>query len=58
MMFLTFTGICTYNFFKKCLHAQFVLNCYVSYFEGGVSSVYLWDLDGGFAGVILIKKST
>ena len=27
------------------------------YFEGGVSSVYLWDLDdGGFAGVILLKK--
>lgn len=27
------------------------------YFEGGISSVYLWDLDHGFAGVILIKKS-
>ena len=27
------------------------------YFEGGVSSVYLWDLDPGFAGVILIKKA-
>ena len=27
------------------------------YFEGGVSSVYLWDLDSGFAGVILIKKA-
>jgi len=27
------------------------------YFEGGVSSVYLWDLDYGFAGVILIKKA-
>eukprot|EP00049_Salpingoeca_infusionum_P017450 m.353011 g.353011 ORF g.353011 m.353011 type:complete len:277 (-) comp16664_c0_seq1:212-1042(-) len=26
------------------------------YFEGGVSSVYLWDLDQGFAGVVLIKK--
>ncbi|TIA79064.1 hypothetical protein E3P89_03497 [Wallemia ichthyophaga] len=28
------------------------------YFEGGLSSVYLWDLDGSanFAGVILIKK--
>eukprot|EP00041_Stephanoeca_diplocostata_P002079 m.23031 g.23031 ORF g.23031 m.23031 type:complete len:273 (+) comp12883_c0_seq1:99-917(+) len=26
------------------------------YFEGGVSSAYLWDLDSGFAGVILIKK--
>jgi capping protein beta len=29
------------------------------YYEGGVSSVYLWDLeDGGFAGVVLLKKST
>lgn len=27
------------------------------YFEGGVSSVYLWDLETGFAGVILIKKA-
>nr|ACO12007.1 F-actin-capping protein subunit beta [Lepeophtheirus salmonis] len=27
------------------------------YFEGGVSSVYLWDLENGFAGVILIKKA-
>lgn len=26
------------------------------YYEGGVSSVYLWDLEHGFAGVILIKK--
>lgn len=27
------------------------------YFEGGVSSVYLWDLeDVGFAGVVLMKK--
>ena len=26
------------------------------YFEGGVSSVYLWDVDEGFAGVVLIKK--
>jgi capping protein beta len=26
------------------------------YFEGGTSSVYLWDLDGGFAGCFLIKK--
>lgn len=24
------------------------------YFEGGVSSVYLWDLDHGFAGMCLI----
>ncbi|MCL4128102.1 UNVERIFIED_CONTAM: hypothetical protein GTU68_056115 [Idotea baltica] len=27
------------------------------YFEGGVSSVYLWDLEHGFASVILIKKA-
>ncbi|KAI3633228.1 hypothetical protein MIR68_008766 [Amoeboaphelidium protococcarum] len=27
------------------------------YFEGGVSSVYMWDLDDGFAAVVLIKKS-
>ncbi|KIY43902.1 F-actin capping protein [Fistulina hepatica ATCC 64428] len=28
------------------------------YYEGGVSSVYLWDLDdGGFAGVVLMKKT-
>ncbi|KAJ2538262.1 F-actin-capping protein subunit beta [Coemansia sp. RSA 1933] len=26
------------------------------YFEGGVSSVYLWDMDDSFAGVVLIKK--
>ena len=26
------------------------------YFEGGISSVYLWDLDDGFAGCFLIKK--
>lgn len=31
--------------------------CGFRYFEGGVSSVYLWDLDHGFAGVILIKKA-
>ncbi|KAB8596076.1 hypothetical protein FH972_025786 [Carpinus fangiana] len=27
------------------------------YYDGGVSSVYLWDLDDGFAGVVLLKKS-
>lgn len=26
------------------------------YFEGGVSSVYCWDLDNGFAACVLIKK--
>lgn len=29
----------------------------VRYYEGGVSSVYFWDLDDGFAGVVLLKKS-
>jgi hypothetical protein len=27
------------------------------YYEGGVSSVYMWDLDDGIAGVVLFKKS-
>jgi len=27
------------------------------YYEGGVASVYAWDLDDGFAAVILIKKT-
>lgn len=27
------------------------------YFEGGVSSVYMWDLNNGFAACILIKKT-
>lgn len=27
-----------------------------SYFEGGISSVYLWDMDDGFAGCVLLKK--
>lgn len=27
------------------------------YYEGGVSSAYLWALDEGFAGVVLLKKS-
>ncbi|KAF2459717.1 F-actin-capping protein subunit beta [Lineolata rhizophorae] len=27
------------------------------YFEGGVSSVYFWDVDDGFAGCVLLKKS-
>ncbi|KIW92737.1 F-actin-capping protein subunit beta [Cladophialophora bantiana CBS 173.52] len=26
------------------------------YYEGGTGSVYLWDLDDGFAGVVLLKK--
>ncbi len=26
------------------------------YYEGGVSSAYFWNLDDGFAGVVLLKK--
>merc|ERR1719183_1614676 len=29
-----------------------------SYYEGGVSSVFLWDLDEGFAGAFLIHKES
>ncbi|CAK7201074.1 F-actin-capping protein subunit beta [Sporothrix eucalyptigena] len=28
------------------------------YYEGGVSSVYFWNLDDGFAGVVLMKKAS
>jgi F-actin capping protein, beta subunit len=28
------------------------------YFEGGVSSVYLWDLDHGFAGIKKLSYNT
>jgi capping protein beta len=31
---------------------------YHRYYEGGTSSVYLWNLDDGFAGVVLLKKSS
>lgn len=27
------------------------------YYEGGISSLYLWDVECGFAGVFLIKKA-
>lgn len=30
----------------------------IRYYDGGVSSVYFWDLDDGFAGAVLLKKST
>ena len=43
------------TFILRC--HSFILFLCVRYFEGGVSSVYLWDLDHGFAGVILIKKA-
>ena len=47
--------------YKWCLILSYfpflsnLLSC--RYFESGVCSVYLWDLDHGFAGVILIKKA-
>ncbi|GAB7341599.1 hypothetical protein MBLNU457_7804t2 [Dothideomycetes sp. NU457] len=28
------------------------------YYEGGTSSAYLWNLDDGFAGVVLLKKAS
>ncbi|KAF7845804.1 hypothetical protein BT93_L0581, partial [Corymbia citriodora subsp. variegata] len=28
------------------------------YYEGGTSSVYFWNLDDGFAGVVLLKKAS
>jgi hypothetical protein len=28
----------------------------IRYYEGGISSVYLWDMDNGFAGCVLLKK--
>lgn len=28
------------------------------YYEGGTGSVYMWDLDDGFAGVVLLKKES
>ncbi|KAK7207158.1 F-actin-capping protein subunit beta [Myxozyma melibiosi] len=28
------------------------------YYEGGLSSVYLWELDDGLAGVVLLKKAS
>lgn len=38
--------------------ANEVFNMYRDqYFEGGTSSVYLWDLQGGFAGCFLINKA-
>ena len=36
-------------------HCVICVRC--RYFEGGVSSVYLWDLDHGFAGAVLMKKA-
>eukprot|EP01117_Protostelium_nocturnum_P009732 TRINITY_DN347_c0_g1_i1.p1 TRINITY_DN347_c0_g1~~TRINITY_DN347_c0_g1_i1.p1 ORF type:complete len:304 (+),score=99.85 TRINITY_DN347_c0_g1_i1:98-913(+) len=43
---------------KLELNANEIFDIYRDlYYEGGVSSVYCWDLDGGFAACILIKKT-
>lgn len=44
--------------FRKHLWGMVDLMRFFRYYEGGVSSVYFWDLDDGFAGVVLLKKST
>lgn len=31
--------------------------CNIRYYEGGISSVYLWDLEEGFAAAVLLKKN-
>ena len=35
-----------------------LLLSYASYYEGGTSSVYTWDLEGAFAAAVLIKKGS
>lgn len=42
------------------LHAQnnVLTDIYNRYYEGGTSSVYFWNLDDGFAGVVLLKKGS
>ena len=39
----------TFNAYTRTLYNR--------YYEGGVSSVYCWEVDGGFAACILIKKT-
>jgi hypothetical protein len=42
----------------KCMNMSNVKrSSHFRYFDGGISSVYMWDLDDGFAAVVLIKKS-
>lgn len=51
---LMFIGICELLFLKGMDGGA---NGWGRYFEGGASSVYMWDLDqDGFAGVVLLKK--
>jgi hypothetical protein len=49
MMLLTRIVICTPHHLREKADGR--------YYEGGVSSVYMWDLDDGIAGVVLFKKS-
>lgn len=50
---------CYLGYFPSNASSNPVIPFLHRYFEGGVSSVYLWDTeDNGFAGVVLIKKST
>lgn len=44
---------------KSVMKAEEVcrVRCTNRYYEGGISSVYFWNLDDGFAGVVLLKKS-
>ncbi len=47
-----------FDIYRDLYVFRFCIYTHVSrYFEGGVSSAYCWDLDGGFAACILIKKS-
>ena len=48
-----YTGNCT-PYLKRLI---IITNVKIRYYEGGISSVYFWDLDDGFAGVVLLKKS-
>ncbi|RMZ87642.1 hypothetical protein DV736_g5133, partial [Chaetothyriales sp. CBS 134916] len=42
---------------KMEVEANYAFDVYRQmYYEGGVGSVYLWDLNDGFAGVVLLKK--
>jgi len=65
MMLLTRIVICTVprstpyvaRFFR--IRGRYLLELIGDrYYEGGVSSVYMWDLDDGIAGVVLFKKGT
>ena len=59
MMHLMFIGTCESFEKYEALKTQVAehVGFGYRYYEGGVSSVYFWDLDAdGFAGVVLLKK--